>query len=297
MKPQLRAVMFANLDAGGAKRSFVSAVTLLQAAGVEISSLHVDLGRNDVVKALDNAQALGIRLLIAFGGDGTISSIVDVIGPGTEMVLGVIPAGTSNNFARSLGIRPNFRSGVGVITSGSEGLVDLGAVNGHYFIHAAIMGLNVEFAEEAQRLRRVLGRLSYPFAALIVYRRMKLMGASLVTEGRWHDLKAYQIAVLNASESMDLLLSKDPVMADHRLRILIVQDLRLRTVVKNLPRIFFQRHLGLPCTGAFALEEGRIETSQPLPMTLDGEIKTHTPADFRIIPGSLRVMIPSPTSH
>ena len=154
-----KALMFANVRSGGARR-IPQAVEQLRAAGIDVVAVRFDLERKAIGAAVERAKSEGVDLVLACGGDGTIGTVVDAI-VGTDVTLGVVAAGTSNNFVRSQASRPRFEAPVLAVARGRELTIDVGEVNGHYFAHAAIMGLNVEFARRAQRLRRFMGRFSY----------------------------------------------------------------------------------------------------------------------------------------
>src|ERR1039457_2318946 len=96
-----KALMFANVRSGSARR-IPQAVVLLQNAGIEVPAVRFDLEREAIAAAVEDAKRAGIGLIIACGGDGTVGSVVDAI-VGKDVTLGVIAAGTSNNFARRLG--------------------------------------------------------------------------------------------------------------------------------------------------------------------------------------------------
>ena len=287
-----KAVMFANTQAGAARR-LLYAVRSLQEAGIDCT-VRFDLDREAIWRAVEDGRQQGATLVVAFGGDGTVGSVIDAIA-GSGVVLGIIAAGTSNNFARSLGISPGVTSSVAAISDGKEITVDVGEINGHYFGHAAVMGLNVEFARQVQRLRGHIGRLSYPVASLAVYRSRQSLSIHVEGDSIFRDLETYQLTVLNWGNFPGIVSPgiRGGAAPAHQLRILAVQDLRLRRVVRDLPEISFRRHLGLPGSQAFCLTEGLITTPNPIPVTVDGEIKTHTPARVRVVPSSLHVLAPA----
>lgn len=285
-----KAVMFANVRSGSARR-FPQAVVMLEDAGITVTSVRFALTRDAISDAIDEAREDGVDLVLACGGDGTVGSVVDAI-VGKDVTLGIVAAGTSNNFARSLGITPSLRGSVAAIQKARTMTIDVGEVNGLYFAHAAIMGLNVEFAREAQRLRTVVGRFSYPVASMTVYLRRRKLGVRIETGGEQRQMETYQVAIMNSSHYGGPIGLGVPSASieSHFLRILSVSDLRLGTILKGLPTIFFQRHLGLPGAKSFELLEGTLTTSSPVPLTLDGEIRTHTPARVRVVPKALRVI-------
>jgi YegS/Rv2252/BmrU family lipid kinase len=287
------AVLFANPRSGRARRWLFPALVALEKSGIRLGAVRFDLRPESVKDVVDKIRKGGRDLVIAFGGDGTVGTVVNAV-VDTGAAVGVIPAGTSNNFARSLGIPVNVKSAVAVIARGLETKVDIGEANGQYFAHAAIMGLNVDFARYAQRFRPYIGRLSYPLASLLVYWHRQTFSVSIAAEdGVPKHFIAYEVAVLNSSRFGGFLSLHEPETSieDGTLRVLVVTDLRLRTVVKGLPRMFFQRYLGLPGAHGFNMQHGVIETEGRAPMTLDGEIKIVTPATLRSVPGGLRVIV------
>lgn len=284
------AILFGNTRSGRA-RSLAVAIEAVGSAGIHIESMHVDLDRETVVHRVDSAKSRGIGLVLCFGGDGTIGSVIDGL-VGMDMTLGIIAAGTSNNFARSIGISPGVRGSIDTIVHGQEMNLNIGEANGHYFAHAAIMGMNVDFAREAQRLRGLMGRLSYPLASILVYRSRARFGALIEDESGARQLDSYQLAIMNTPNFAGPLGLELPNAepSPPGLRILSVHDLRLRTVIRGMPAIFLRRHLGLPGGESFEAQEVTIETDKPMPLTLDGEIRTQTPARIRLVHDAIRVI-------
>ena len=122
--------------------------------------------------------ARGIGIAVAAGGDGTIGSVATQIA-GSEVALGILPLGTSNDTARSLGLPLDLAAAAAAIASGVPTIVDAGRVlaisssaaadaRGTYFLHALTLGMNVEFARLATDLVRGQrwGRLNYAASAL-----------------------------------------------------------------------------------------------------------------------------------
>ena len=100
-------------------------------------------------------------LLILGGGDGTISGLVDLM-VGHDVMLGVLPLGTANSFARTLGIPLTIEGAVEVIRTGEPRRIDLGMIDGDYFANCAAMGISPQIAETVPHgLKKVLGRVGY----------------------------------------------------------------------------------------------------------------------------------------
>jgi diacylglycerol kinase (ATP) len=291
------AILFANLRSGRAT-ALQQTVESLGGAGIKIDSAFFDLDTDTLRSAIERCPARGIDLVLAFGGDGTMGTVAEAM-VGTDLTLGAIAGGTSNNFVRSLGITPSIQRCIEALRQGRVTRIDMGEVNGRYFAHAAIVGLNVEFARQAQRYRRFVGRASYPVASLMVYRSRRKLSLTISQNGTDRHIDTYQLAVLNSGilgGPLGVEISQAEV-TDRKLRVATVDDMRLRTVVRDLPRIFFERHLGLPGGEQFDLVDGDITSTSPLDITLDGEIKAHTPARICIVPRALRVIVAQRTTN
>jgi diacylglycerol kinase (ATP) len=143
-------------------------------------------------------------LVIAAGGDGTAGTVADYLA-GTKHVLGVLPLGTSNDFARSLGIPVDPRRAVVLLARGKVAAIDLGRFvpagqPPRHFVHAATVGLNARFAQIATRgdIRDRLGRFAYLFAAAYAMRRRPAFGCELRYSGTTEELTLTQLSVTNA---------------------------------------------------------------------------------------------------
>lgn len=144
------------------KKEMAVALEKLELAGYETSA-HATTGEGDATHAARDAAEKGFDLIVAVGGDGTINEVINGI---SELEyrpkLGVIPAGTTNDFARALDIPRNIKVALDVITSGNSMLIDIGKVNEHYFMNIAGGGELTEVSYEVpSKLKTVLGQLAY----------------------------------------------------------------------------------------------------------------------------------------
>ena len=132
----------------------------LIAAGVELIEAHAIDNPDDMEPAVRNAVAKAPMVIIG-GGDGSLSSNVDFF-VGHDTVFAFIPLGTANSFAGTLGIPKDIDSAVDVIANGVLKRIDLGRINGDYFVNAAAIGLSPMIAQTVpHRLKRYLGIVGY----------------------------------------------------------------------------------------------------------------------------------------
>src|SRR5438552_2981256 len=155
----------------GAGRSakLVRAKKAIKAMGLQIAT---EIPVNDAARLARLLQRSGPSpMIVAAGGDGTVGAVADAI-VGTPAVLGIIPLGTSNDFARSISVPMHLERAVQLLARGRISRVDAGRFTGEgerprHFVHAAAVGLKVAFARFATRddVRARLGRLTSAAAA------------------------------------------------------------------------------------------------------------------------------------
>ncbi|MGH2448994.1 MAG: diacylglycerol/lipid kinase family protein [Chloroflexota bacterium] len=288
-----RAILFANPRSGQARRWLFSVVEEARKQGVELASTHFDLEPQSVARALSAAREAGIDVVLVAGGDGTIGSVAQHL-INTDFILGVLPAGTSNDFARSLLVPLSPPEALAVISRGVVSRVDVGKIGNRYFLHAATVGINSAFARAAQDLRDRFGRVSYPLAWAGVYRARKTFCATLTFEGGERELQGYEVALVNApvyGGALELEIAGADL-TDHRLQVVVIEDLELTHLLRTLPLALWRQRIRFPEVDRLHVQSGTLSTNPPLSITTDGEVAGETPADFSVLPGALRVFVP-----
>jgi YegS/Rv2252/BmrU family lipid kinase len=239
-------------------------------------------------------------MVVAAGGDGTVGAVADQLA-NTGVVMGVLPLGTSNDFARSLGIPMRIEDAARLLREGKVSTVDLGRLDApgeapKHFVHAATVGLNVSFAKLATQasLRHRLGRLTYAVAAATALRRRRAFGCTITSEGSSTTSQLMQLAVINAPVFGGFLGLKvrgsDP--KDRRLDVLAVEELPPHRLIQaGLYQLFPIRR---PVKGVRALQvpELQVDCDEGLEVALDGEVASRLPAGFCVAVEALRVVTP-----
>lgn len=289
----VRAVLVANIGSRRKRRWLSEVIAAAPDAGVDIVSTHFDLSRDGIESALEIAAARHVSTVLAMGGDGTVGSVAGCLSGGA-WTLGVLPAGTSNDFARSIFMPLDPAGALRTIAAGHTALLDVGSANGRAFLHAAAVGLNAEFAQEADRLRRFLGRASYPVAAIDVFRRRKPFRARVQVDGEDHVYQALQIIVLNSpvfGGPLELEASSLGLQ-DGKASTLIVGRVDVGTLVRALPLALQRRILRFPGLEVLSTSALHLVTEPPLQVTVDGEVAGWTPLAVEVRPRALRVVVP-----
>jgi YegS/Rv2252/BmrU family lipid kinase len=240
-------------------------------------------------------------LVIAAGGDGTVGTVANQLA-NTPVVLGVLPLGTSNDFARSLKIPMRISRAVELLRSGKVATVDLGRLvpagqGPLHFVHAATVGLNVSFAKLATRasLRKRLGRLTYVFAAVLALEERRSFTCEIRYEGRSERWHLTHLSVINAPVFGGFLGLRVPASSpdDRLLDVLAVEDLPVHRML--LAGVYQLLRIGRPLKGVHALHvsEMRVHCDEELEVALDGEVLGKLPADFVVAGEALRTIVPA----
>lgn len=144
------------------KKELAMVLQKLEIAGYETSA-HATTGEGDASKAAIYAVEEKFELIIAVGGDGTINEVINgIAGHSFRPKLGIIPAGTTNDFARALDIPRDIKKATDLIVAGHSAALDIGKVNDQYFMNIAGGGKLTELSYEVpSKLKTVLGQLAY----------------------------------------------------------------------------------------------------------------------------------------
>src|ERR1700735_4083115 len=140
----MKAVLIGNSEARQTTDAFAKARAMLSERGIELASTHLVADHRDLRRRVRRALKKGARLVIVGGGDGTMTAAAGELAK-SRAVLGVLPLGTGNSFALSLGIT-DLDVAVEAIVAGRVVAVDLGNVNGTYFANFATIGLSSTIA-------------------------------------------------------------------------------------------------------------------------------------------------------
>ena len=152
--------------------AFEQAREKLAAAGIELLDAHA-VHNPEVMEPIVKAAIAKAPMVIVGGGDGTLSAAVDHF-VGTDTVFAVLPLGTANSFARTLGLPLDVDGAINVIAYGRRKRIDLGVIDGDYFANVAALGMSPLIADTVPNvLKRYLGVIGYVVWAIRVAFRFR----------------------------------------------------------------------------------------------------------------------------
>ncbi|MGF1541099.1 MAG: methylglyoxal synthase [Pleurocapsa sp.] len=253
-----------------------------------------------------SAIASEADLIIASGGDGTVSSVAGAV-IGTQIPLGIIPRGTANAFAMTLGIAQQIgqiRRACEIILDGKTMTVDAARCNDLPLILLAGVGYEAETIDKADREAKARwGSLAYIMAGWQQLDEQKLFDAEIEIEGEVKTFQAGAITIANAAPPTSVLAQGigEVVANDGLLDITIATvDNKLQAVTTMLSMLgaaLIKPNANHENIVHLRARKVKIATSPPQKVVLDGEIIGNTPLDIECLPQSLTVFTPQTSNH
>jgi YegS/Rv2252/BmrU family lipid kinase len=231
-------------------------------------------------------------LVILGGGDGTISGLVDLL-VGQDVILGVLPLGTANSFARTLGIPLDIPGAVEVLRTGAPRRIDLGMIDGDYFANCAALGMSPQIAKTVPHgLKKVFGRVGY--LAWATYQFAKFRPFTLIVgEGPTAErLRVVEVRISNGPYHGGTELVDAAAVDSGEIVVQAVVGHVKRRLVKNWAASFFRHKSRHEDTRDFHGKALRIDTIPKLPISIDGEVLATTPVMAKVAAGIIEVMAP-----
>ncbi len=289
-----RALVFLNAKASQAAGCFEEVAGCLGKAGIEVERGEADCeaGYAERLRKLEAP----VDMLVAGGGDGTVRCAAEAIlaETGGKLPLGIIPLGTANNVARSLGLPRQVAGACAVIAAGKTAPMDLARVNGRIFVSVAGIGLSTKVHDEVPaELKKRWGSLAYAWYALkLLLLRPPAFHVEIRSDEGVQRVKALQITVCNGKYyGAHVEVHPDASLSEGALDLSVVEAGKyVRGFLKALLPIRVARR----SPGLRLLHGRRFELRTKPLMTIDVEGATdlRTPATFEVLPHALQVFAP-----
>ena len=285
------AALVVNARSRKGQRLFEQACAAMKGLPFPVAA-HAVENPDDLERTVREALATRPDLLILGGGDGTISGLVDLM-VGHDVILGVLPLGTANSFARTLGIPIDMPGAVEVIRTGAPRRIDLGMIDKDYFANCAAMGLSPKIAESVPHwLKKALGRAGYLGWAAYQFFRFRPF-TLIVGEGEQRErMRVVEVRISNGPYHGGVELVESAEVDSGQIVVQAVCGHVRRRLVKNWVASTFKHETRHEDVREWRGKAMRIDTIPRQPISIDGELLAHTPVTARIAAGVIRVMAP-----
>ncbi|MEH7353812.1 diacylglycerol kinase [Neobacillus drentensis] len=276
------------------KRNLPEILQKLEVAGYE-ASCHATTGAGDATKAARLAVERQYDIVIAAGGDGTIHEVVNGLAEQEyRPKLGIIPAGTTNDFARALHIPRDVGAAVNIITKGELIPVDIGRINDRYFINIAGGGRITELTYEVpSRLKTMLGQLAYYLKGVEMLPSIKASDLKIEYDGKLFEGEAmmFLVGLTNSIGGFEKL-APDASINDGLFSLLILKKVNLAEFIRIATLAIRGEHVN--DTNVIYTQANRIKvySDEKVQLNLDGEFGGLLPAEFENLYRHLEVFVP-----
>ena len=243
------------------------------------------------------AEAAGLgETVVSLSGDGMLGAIADALRTIPGAVLGVLPGGRGNDFARVLGIADDPHAACATIAHGSPRPVDVGEAAGRAFVGIASVGFDSDANRIANEAPPWLGGLVYTYGALraLASWQPATFEIELDPPGERHTFTGYSVGTANSKAyGGGMYAAPDALLDDGLLEVVVVEAMsRRRFLADLLPKVFKGTHVRLPTVRVFRAKEVEISADRPFTMYADGDPIADLPVRVRALQGAINMLVP-----
>jgi diacylglycerol kinase (ATP) len=276
----------------------------------EIAALRETLGRLPETAVLltekpGDAETLAARALtsgagqvVAAGGDGTLNEVVNGLAAGFGRArLGLLPLGTGNDFARSIGVPADLEDALAVLAAGRTRAVDVGRaeISGRkrWFINMAAGGFAGAVSEKAGEVKDRWGPLAYLRAAVGTLPELRGFAARVTLDGGERlEIEAFNVVVSNGRfVAGGIPAAPQSLLDDGRLDLMIVPSVSIPKLAVLVPQVLLGRHAGSDLLLFRQAARLEIAAEPPMSFNLDGELAGEGTIRFEVSPRVLEMVV------
>ncbi len=236
----------------------------------------------------------GYEMVVVIGGDGTVNEAVCGL-VNSDVLLGIIPAGSGNGISRTLGIPLNPSEACRVIAEGHSRRIDVGLLNGHYFLGVAGVGYDalVGYLFE-RRWGKLRGMWNYFLSAVVGYFQYRPYPIELRTGHETRSVAPLLVTIANTTQfGGGAIIAPQAQPDDGLFDVCIVHQLNLFQALYYWPRLFSGHIDTVPQWEMLRTDAVEVISDKPLPVHVDGdflELSAHVRVS--LVPGGLSVRVP-----
>jgi YegS/Rv2252/BmrU family lipid kinase len=265
-----------------------------QASGLKVN-LQLAKSGEEVIRMAERALQSRSQVVVAGGGDGTINAVASVL-VGTEKVLGVLPLGTLNHFAKDILIPLDLQSAVQNLLQGRIVKIDVGMVNDRLFINNSSLGLYPHIVHQRRKQQRkgLSKWAAFVWALFIVLRRYPLMRVRLEVNGQEFVHRTPFVFIGNNEYNFSFFdIGSRGCLDAGQLSLYIAPFTGRLGLLRLGLRAFFGKLNEETDFTALCAKEVWVDTRRRVRVATDGEIFVmRPPLHFKIRPAALRVLVP-----
>lgn len=252
---------------------------------------HRLLGKSDVKNAFLNFEPEDYSAVVVSGGDGTVHDIVNQIKiRNINLPLGIIPSGTSNDFATFLGIPKDIKAAIDIILEGKTDLVDIGKTNNKYFINVVAGGILPSIGHKAKKdLKNTFGMFAYYIKAIEEIPNIKPFSISIITENNQVTEDVLMFLILNTSIAGGFKIAPDAKVNDGLLDVCLIKNCTIAEFASLFIKVLKGEHINDEKLIFMQTKKLYISSNDKIETDVDGEANHDVPLEIEIAPSAIRV--------
>jgi diacylglycerol kinase (ATP) len=243
--------------------------------------------------AIAKKAAQDHHIVVAVGGDGTVNEVLNAI-VGTHATFGIVPAGTGNGFARAMNLPLNPEEACQVLVEGYIREIDVGEVNGRYFLGTAGIGFDALIARfAAEKTGPLRGMWLYFFGGASVFYKYSPPLVDVQIDSDTIRVTPLLVAVANTKRyGGKALIAPDARPDDGLFDVCVIQNMGAFRLLRHLPKLFSGKHIRLSDVAVYKGRKIVINSSEPVPLHVDGEaMGEYSSIQFTLLPKAIRVLV------
>ncbi|MTD32054.1 diacylglycerol kinase [Planomicrobium sp. YIM 101495] len=266
----------------------------MEIAGYE-TSCHATTCEGNAIEAAKEAVEREFDLIVAVGGDGTLNEVISGVAEfDVRPKIGLIPMGTTNDFARAVHIPRDIKKAVEIIIQGESIPVDIGRMNDRYFINIAGGGRLTELTYEVpSKLKTVLGQMAYYLKGIEMLPSIRSSNVRIEYDGEVFEDKAmmFLIGLTNSVGGFEKL-APDASLNDGKFTVLILKELNIAEFIRVATLALRGEHLSDPHVIYAKASHVKVTSEERVLLNLDGEYGGLLPAEFENLYRHIDLLVP-----
>ena len=234
------------------------------------------------------------RIIVVVGGDGTVQEVANAT-IGTDTALGIVPAGSGDDFVKALGIPKEIPTALDMALGGSVQIIDVGRIDERYFVNAVGIGFDAMVGAEKEKAVFFRGFGAYLWGLLKTFFRYRSPVMRICFGDQQIERKILMATIGNGTCcGGGFYLTPDAVLDDGLLDVCVVRHLSRFKLLWHLPKVLKGTHTGLDEVTMAQCRAITVESDVPLMIHADGEIWPEKPTrvDIELVPKALKVVVP-----
>lgn len=292
-RPRARLIYNPSAGKEAVRNMLPDILDILEQGGLEVSTAMTH-GPNDAIVAAKQASIEHFDYVFAAGGDGTINEVINGLsGMEYRPTLGILPAGTTNDLARALGVPRDFRRACDIILERNPVPIDVGQVDDGYFVNIAGCGRLTEITYEVpSKLKTHLGQLAYYVKGLEKLPRLKPIHLDIVSSNFAYEGKAMLCLIANSNSVGGYeKLAPNAMLNDGKFDVILVKPVNLPELIRLATMAFRGDHTASDRVIYFQTDQITVRTNEEVELNLDGEYGGHLPQSFTCLKHHLNVLV------